>query len=80
VTGGQHRPAQHGAQPGQQFARRECLRQIIVGAHLQAHDAIRLLAATGQYQHWSLRMNAQTAQHFEPVHAGQHHVENHGVE
>ena len=73
------RPPQHGSQPGQQFACREGLRQIIVRAHLEPHDAIGLLTAPGQHEDRNVGVYPEPAQDLEPVHARQHDVQNQGV-
>ena len=69
--------ANHGSQAGQQFARGEGLRQIIVGADFEARDAVRLIAKTGQHQHRHGGFFAQTLQQLESVQPRQHHVEDH---
>ena len=43
------RTAQHGADAGQQLARVERLGEIVVGAHLQPDDPVRVLADGGEH-------------------------------
>ena len=52
-------------------------RKIIVGANLQTHDAVHVLAARGKQQDRNPRFVAQPPQHFEAIQAGQHDVEHH---
>ena len=73
------RPAQHGANPRQQFACLERLRQIVVGAQLQADDAVGLIAARGQHHHRQVRAAAYLPAHVEAIAVRQHEVENHQV-
>ena len=52
------------------------LRDVVVGAELQAEHLVGLLAAGGEDQHRHVGVDlAQAAQHLEAVHAGQHDVE-----
>src|SRR3954462_12728334 len=53
--------AQHRPDTGQQFARVERLRQVIVRAHLQPDYAVDLLVLGGQHDYRSGRGEAQTA-------------------
>ena len=59
-----------------QLARIERLGKIVVGADLQAEDAIDSFATRGQQKYGDGRLLAQSLQKFEPRPAGQHHVEN----
>ena len=81
-AGGQrHRvTAQHRVDPRQQFTRIEGLRKIIVGAHLEAEDAIDILAARGQHDDRDLQFGAELAAQAEAVFPGQHDVENDQVD
>ena len=72
--------AQHDLDARQQLARVERLGQVVVGAHLQADDAVGLVAARGQHDHRDFRLRAQLAAQRQPVVAGQHHVEHDQVE
>ncbi len=68
------------AQPRQQLARLERLRQIVVGADLEADDAVHGVAARGQHQDRHVGGLADAAADFEPVGVGQHQVEHQRVE
>ena len=70
------RPAQDRADPRHQLARIERLGQVVVGAQLEAHDAIHVVAARGEHQHRHLGRGADAAQEIEAADAGQHHVEH----
>src|SRR5262245_45527279 len=50
--------AQDRAQPRQQLARLEWLRQIIVGPHLEAYDPVHGVAAGGQHEDGAVRASA----------------------
>ena len=71
------RAPQDRAQARQHLARVERLRQVIVGAELQPHDAVQVVAARGQHQHRHVGLRADAAADLEPVHVGQHHVQDH---
>ena len=68
------------AQPRQQFARLERLRQIVVGADLEPDHAVHGVAARGQHQDRHVGGLADAAADFEPVGVGQHQVEHQRVE
>ena len=68
--------AQHGMNARGQLARVEGLGQIVVGANLQADDAIDVLAAGGQQDDGNGRVAPKGAQNLEAVLLGQHHIEN----
>ncbi len=68
--------AQHRIDPRQQLARVERLGQVIVSAHLEAEDAVDVLAARGEHDDRRLRFRAHLAAQAEAVLAGQHHVEH----
>ena len=55
------RAAQDRLDARQQLARAERLGQVVVGAHLQADDAVGLLAARGEHDHRDLGLRAQVA-------------------
>ena len=74
------RAAQDDLDARQQFARAERLGQVVVGAHLQADDAIGFLAARGQHDDRDVGVGAQRAAQREAVVAGQHEVEHDQVE
>jgi hypothetical protein len=67
---------QHRAHPCEQLARVEGLGQIIIGAHLEAHDAIGVLADRGQHDDRHRRGRADAAAEAQPVLARQHEVEH----
>ncbi|SPO62188.1 protein of unknown function [Pseudomonas inefficax] len=78
-VGRQHaRAAQHGVDTGQQFAGRERLGQVIVGAHFQADDTVGFVVAGGQHQHRGIAVlaGAQFAAQQQAVVAGHHDVED----
>ena len=50
--------------------------QIVVGAHLDADDALGLFAACAEHQHWQVRFGAQVAAQRQPVGVRQHQVEH----
>src|SRR5260370_17005076 len=54
----------------------EWLWKIIVGAKLQAHNAVHILAARGEHQHWNAASGAQTFENFKTVHARQHDIQD----
>ncbi len=72
--------AQDGAYPGEQFARAEGLGEVVVGAHLEADDAVGLVAHGGQHQYGNRRTGAQLAADFQAAFAGEHEVENQEVD
>ncbi len=66
-------------QAREKFPRGKSLRQIIVRAHFEADDPVRLLAACGQHEDRHGGRRANPAQHFQSVDPRQHHIENHRV-
>jgi hypothetical protein len=69
--------AQHGLDAGDQLARVERLAEVIVGAHLEADDAVDRLVARGQHDHRSrLATRAQPPAGGQPVLTRQHQVED----
>ena len=76
----QHGPPDDSPQPGQQFARREGFRYVIVGAELQAGDAVRRLAAPGEHQNRHRGFCADPPEHLKPVQTRQHDIEKDSVE
>ena len=73
-------PAQHGVDARDQLARIERLGEVIVGAHLQADDAIDVLALGGEHDdRHRLAGAAQAAAYRQAVLAGQHQVEHEQV-
>ena len=66
----------------QQLARLERLGQVVVGAELEADDAVHRLAARGEHQQRQVaraRVGAQLAAEVEAVAVGQHQVEHQRV-
>ncbi|MNT42648.1 hypothetical protein D3C72_1790780 [compost metagenome] len=70
------RAAQNGADAGRQLARRAWFCHVIVGAQLQAHDAVRIVAARRQHQDGQVAAGADAAQRFQAIHAWHHDVED----
>ena len=64
---------------GQQFARAERLAHVVVGAHLDADDAIDLFGARSQHDHRHVRPRAQFTAQGQPVLTRHHHVEHDDV-
>ncbi len=67
---------QDGPHAGHELARVERFGQIVVGAQLQADDAVDVLAARRQHQHGGQVLLAQQSQHVEAAEARQHHIEH----
>ena len=71
---------QHRVDARDELARVERLRQVIVGAHLEADDAIDVLALRGQHDDGRrVARAAQAPAHRQAVLAGQHQVEHEQV-
>ena len=69
--------AQQRAQPRAQLLERERLDQVVVGAGVEAVDAVRDGVARGQHQHRrAVAGGAQPAADLEPVGLGHQHVEH----
>ena len=72
---------QDGLDAGQQLAWLKGLGQIIVGAHLQANDAVHRVAFGREHQHRHLAhaagQGADALAHLQAVHVGQHQVQDH---
>ena len=68
-------PAQNRANAGGQLSRVERLGQVVVGAELQADDAVHIFAAGREHDDRHFAFLAQAAQDFEAIHARQHHVQ-----
>jgi hypothetical protein len=62
-----------------EFAHAERLAHVIVCAKLQADDAVGLLAAGGDHDDGQVAGGAKLAAHLEPVHLGQHHVQQNQI-
>src|SRR6266516_7940481 len=61
---------------GDELARRERLRQVIVGAELEPGDSVGLLVARGEHEDWHVRASPHQPGDVEPVDAGQADVED----
>src|SRR3989442_6976329 len=71
--------AQDGADARQQLGEREGLHQVVVGAELQALDAVLYLVARADEEHRRLALATDALQHAEAIHARHHHVHQHQV-
>ena len=71
---------QYGPDARRQFARVERLGQVVVGAQLQTHDAVHIVAARRQHHHRHVALAAQPAQDFEAIDARQHDIQHHQVD
>ena len=83
VARGQHRvlaalldAAEDRLDARRELARREGLRDVVVGAELEPRDAVGLLVARRQHDDRHLRLCAHLAAHLEAVDAGQADVED----
>ena len=71
------RTAGQRAQPRQQLPEVERLRQVVVGAGVEAGDAVVDGVASSQHQHGRPdAVASQAAADLEAVHSGQHHIEH----
>jgi hypothetical protein len=74
------RPAEHGRHPQHQLPRAERLGHVVVGAQLEAENAIFLLAERGEHHDGQLgRLTAEPPADLQTTEAGQHQVEDHDV-
>ena len=74
-------PAQHRLDARQQLRSAERLRDVVVGADLEADDAVDLVALCREDDHRGRHpLAAQHAQHLDAAHAGKHHVEQDEVQ
>ena len=83
LAGGEHLvlgallgPAEDRLDPGGELARRERLRDVVVGAELEAGDPVGLLVARGQHHDRHLRLGAHLPADLEAVDPGQADVEH----
>src|SRR6267378_1797247 len=77
-----HSAPQHGARAQHQLPHAERLGDEVVGAQLESHDAIDLLAARGDHDHGDVpgpRRGLQLAADLGPRHSRQHQVEQHQI-
>ena len=72
-------PSQDRLDPGHQGARVERLRDVVVGAQLEADDRVDVVVAGGQDQDRRVAAAAQLAAHLEPIPTRQHQVQDHEV-
>ena len=72
LTAARGGPAENALHPGEQLAQMERLRQVVVGAHLEADDAVHGLAAAGQDDDSDARFLAERTSKGQSVLAGQH--------
>ena len=68
--------AQNALDPGDELARIERLRQVVVGADLETDDLVHVLVASGQHQDRDVGALAHAAADLEAVHVGQVEVED----
>ncbi len=73
---GRARAPEHGLHTCGQLAGRERLRDVVVGADLEAGDAVDLLVACGQHQHRHVRARADAAADVEAVRSRKADVED----
>ena len=71
--------AQHRFDAGHHFLGVKGLDHVVVGTQLQAQHFIKGLALGGEHHHRGVACLADAAAHFQAVHAGHHHVQQHHV-
>ena len=74
------RASHDGADAGQELARVEGLGDVVIGAELEAHDAIGVVAARGEHHDGDVVLATDASADLEAVGAGEHHVEEHHIE
>ena len=67
---------QHGLHAGDELARVEGLRHVVVGADLQTDDPVDVVAARGEDDHGDVARLAELFADGEAVHLRHHHVED----
>ena len=72
-------PAQHALDPGQQLAQIEGLRDVVVGAQLQADHPVDHVAGRGHHDDADLVVLSKIARQHQPVLSGQPDVQQHGI-
>ncbi len=72
--------AQDRAETGEQLLGIERCCETVVGAQLEAADAVLFVASGREHEHWYLRFLAELPQYLETVKTRQHHVDNEQVE
>ena len=71
--------AQHRLDAGHHFLGVKGLDHVIVGAQLQAQHLVKGLALGGEHHHRGIARLADAAAHFQAVHPGHHHIQQHHV-
>lgn len=71
---------EHRTESCKQFAGSERFREVIVGADLETNHPIGLVPFCGQHHNGDVRAEAEAPEHLEAVDAGEHDVEDHGVD
>ena len=74
------RPAQGRSNTAPEFTNRERLRDVVVGAHLEAHHLVDLVILGGQHDDRHLTAAAHAPAHLYPVDFRKHDVEHHQIE
>jgi len=72
--------SEHRAEPSQELAGAEGLGDVVVGANLQPHHAVRLVSPRGEHEDRNAALAADATDDFQAVDAGHHDVEEHGIE
>src|SRR6185369_13704761 len=73
-------PAEHGFDASKEFANREGLGNVIVGAEFEADDLVYFLATRGKHDDGNSRaLGLELLADFEAAHARHHYVENYEV-
>src|SRR5260221_7574195 len=65
--------------PRRKLAGIKWLWKIIIGAKLQAHNAVHILAARGKHEHRNPATGAEALENFKTVHARQHDIQDNQV-
>ena len=68
--------AQHGLDAREQLAHGEGLDDVVVGAELEADDAVDGIALGGEHENGKLALFANAFENLHAAHAGHHHVEH----
>ena len=86
VTGASHyggdrrghvgRAAENRVESGGKLARRTGLGNVVVGAELEADDAVDGIALGGEHENGKLALFANAFENLHAAHAGHHHVEH----
>jgi hypothetical protein len=75
VRVGRRGPPEGRLHPGRQLRKAQRLGDVVVGAELEALDAVDLLAARGEHDHRNGRAGTQPAADVDPIHPGKHQIE-----